>query len=219
MRLAARRARPGSDAGFTLIELLVVIVVIGLITAPLADLIITFSRNADVSADRLALSHDAQIAAAYVARDVASVGMRDYTASYSGTNPLPFKPSVERAAAYNASGHTCGSATTPVAAVRLLSDDWDTSTNPATLRTGIVAYFVVTAGSRHELHRIKCVGGPVPLPEVTLAHNVDPATLTVNCSSTCESATVPQSVTVAFSVSTPRVPAYSITLTGQRRQT
>jgi len=208
-----------SDAGFTLIELLIVIVLLGVITVPLAAVVVAFSRNSAATADRLAVSHDAQVAGAYLARDVAGVGLRDYTAASAPSASLPFKPSIEPGAAYNVGGRTCGTSATPTAAVRFLADDWDTSTSPATLRTDIVAYYLAAGlGGRLALHRMKCAGSATPIADATIAHNVDPGSLAVSCSSACAAATLPQSVTLAFTVSTPRVPATTVTLTGQRRQ-
>jgi prepilin-type N-terminal cleavage/methylation domain-containing protein len=226
------------DAGFTLIELLLVIVLLGLVTVPVAAVVVAFSRNANATSDRLAVSHDAQIAGAYFARDVAGAGLRDYAPGGTGSTTVPFKSSIELNAAYDAGGHTCGTATTPTAAVRFLADDWDTSAAPspsptpaatATLRMDIVAYYLsAVSGGRQSLHRIKCVGSATPV-NVTVAHNVDAGSLSVTCSSTCGSATLPQTVTMTFTVSTPitceqttsgcQVPSYPVTLTGQRRQT
>jgi|SRR5690242_7851270 len=220
MQLTATTQTPRDDAGFTLIELLLVIVLLGLVTVPVAALVVAFSRNANATSDRLAVSHDAQIAGAYLARDVAGAGLRDYSPGVTGSTTVPFKPSIELAAAYDAGGHTCGTTTTPSAVVRFLADDWDTSTNPATLRTDIVAYYLsAVPGGRQALHRIKCVGSATPVGDATVAHNVDPGSLSVTCSSACGSTTLPQTVTMTFTVSTPRVPSYPVTLTGQRRQT
>jgi len=214
MQLNLRR-----DAGFTLIELLIVIVLLGLITVPLAGVVIAFSHNSAATADRLAVSHDEQIAGAYLARDVAGVGLRDYTVASAPSATLPFMPSIELGAAYNAGGRVCGTSATPAAAVRLLSDDWDTSASSATLRTDIVAYYVVDQpGKPSTLHRIKCVGSATPIADITLAHNVVPGSVAVTCSSTCGAAALPQWVTLTFTASTPRVSALTVALTGQRRQ-
>lgn len=207
------------DGGFTLIELLIVIVLLGVITLPLAGIIVGFSRNSAATSDRLAVSHDAQIAGSYLARDVAGVGLRDYSTASAPSASLPFKASIELGAAYNAGGRVCGTSATPAAAVRFLADDWDTSTSPATLRTDIVAYYLAAGtGGRQALHRIKCTGSATPAADLTVAHNVDPGSLTVTCSSACASATLPQSVTLTFTASTAHTPALTITLTGQRRQ-
>jgi len=203
------------DAGFTLVELLISIVILGVIIVPLGNAVIGFIRNTDATSDRLALSHDAQISAAYVARDVAAVGIRDYTVS--GT---PFLPSIQLGAGYSAGGKTCGTPATPTALVRLLSDDWDTSGTTPTVRTDIVAYYLTPpSGDVSELHRILCTSSATPDSDIVLAHDVDPATPSVTCSSTCDAAAVPQRVTLSFAVTKTSVGGYPITLTGQRRQT
>src|SRR5690349_3603139 len=122
-----------NDDGFTLVELLVAIVILAVITMPLAGAVIGVLRNQDATRDRLEVSHDGQLSASYFAQDVATVGLRDYTATPDATGNLAFKPSVQLGAAYNAGGVTCGNASTPVAVVRLLSDDWNSSTTPATV--------------------------------------------------------------------------------------
>ena len=203
-----------SDAGFTLIELLITVVILGVIALPLGNAIIGVLRHTDATTDRLALSHDAQISAAYFGRDVASVGMRDYTP----TGPV-FRPSIQQDAAYNSGGVACGTAATPVAKLRLLSDAWQKDGLVAVRSTDVVAYYLQPAGTVSELHRIKCVGTATPVSDVVLAHNVDPATLTVACSSACGAAAVPEQVTLTFSVTKPAADPYEIILTGQRRQT
>jgi prepilin-type N-terminal cleavage/methylation domain-containing protein len=210
------RPRHNED-GFTLVELLVAIVILAVITVPLADTVIGVLRNQDDTADRLALSHDSQLSASYFAQDVASVGLRDYVAVPDAYGNMPFEPSVQLGAAYDAGGRTCGTASTPVAAVRLLSDSWDGATTPAALTTNIVAYYLKPGTT--ELHRLKCTGSATPVSDVVVAHHVDPATVTVTCSSQCDTATVPRQVTLAFSVTLPSVGAYDISLTGERRQT
>jgi prepilin-type N-terminal cleavage/methylation domain-containing protein len=211
-----RLTRSVRDEGFTLIELLIALAILGLIAFPLANAVIGYVRNSDATTDRMALSHDAQISAAYFARDVAGVGLRDLTAAPTAGGSIPFKNSIQLNAAYDAGGLICGSATTPTARVRFLSDDWDSATSPATQSRRIVAYYLASTGTVGSLHRLLCAGGAVT--DVVIAHNVDPATLAVNCSSACESSTVPQTVTLAFSATLPTVGAYPITLAGQRRQ-
>jgi hypothetical protein len=159
----------------------------------------------------MALSHDAQISAVYFARDVAAVGLRDMSTLGAG-GTIPYKSSIQRDAAYDAGGLVCGSATTPIAKVRFLSDDWDSATIPATRTTRIVAYYL----DDEELHRLVCAGGTTS--DTVLAHNVAPATFSVTGSSALESVPPPQTVTLAFSVTLPSVGGYPITLTGQRRQ-
>lgn len=201
------------DAGFTLIELLVAISILGLIAIPLGNAVIGYVQNAKLTTDRLVLSHDAQISAAYFARDVAGMGIRQD----SGPG---FKASIQIDAAYNAGGHTCGNATTPTARIRFLADDWGPPGSHA-LATAIVAYYLEPAGGVSELHRMKCAGSATPVSDVVVAHNVDPSTpVESSCTTACLGSTPPTQVTLTFSVrATSSGEAYPITLTGQRRQT
>jgi len=198
-----------ADNGLTLIEVLVTIVILGIITAALGRAVISYVKYSNATSDRLAQSHDAQVSAAYFAQDVASFGMRDYTA-----NGTPMVSSIQVNAAYNAGGKTCGTAATPVALVRFLSDDWDSASSPPVLGTDVVAYYL----SGTALRRMKCVRSTTAASDVIVAHYVDPATLSLTCVNGCGAADVPQ-VTLAFTVIKPAVAAYPVTLNGQRRQT
>lgn len=215
MRLTNHR----HDAGVTVIELLIAITVLAVISAPLANAIIGFLRSSDVALERMVLSHDAQISAAYFARDVASIGIRDYSGGVDFTGTVPFEASVQTAATFNEGGIACGSAATPVAAVRFLSDNWTTSGTTWVVSTDVVSYYLQTVGSVAELRRMKCTGSANPLSDITMAHNVDPATVSVTCSSSCSATAVPEQVTLSFTVRTGNATPYPISLSGQRRQT
>jgi prepilin-type N-terminal cleavage/methylation domain-containing protein len=204
------------DAGFTLVELLIAIVVLGVISAPLANLVISGLQHTRTASTRLELSHDAQISTTYFGQDVASVGVRDYLAA-PGVGGLPFKQSVQLDAAFNAGGAVCGTGATPAAKIRLLSDDWDNSGATATSTVDVVAYYLVPAGTTGELHRLKCAAGAVS--DIVVAHHVDPASLAVACGGPCDTAAVPQRVTLSFTATMPDATPYPISLNGQRRQT
>ncbi len=202
-----------SDAGFTLIELLVVVVILGVVAAPIANAVIVSIRNTDATSARLAVSHDAQQSSAFFAQDVAAVGLRDYSGQVAN-GQVPYSPSIQLGAARDSGGQVCGTAATPVSLVRLLSDDWDSSTPAATRRTAIVAYYL--AGT--ELHRLRCLDSAA-LSDSVVAHNVDPATPVITCSSTCTAAAVPLWVKFTFTAVARNADPYPITLFGQRRQT
>jgi prepilin-type N-terminal cleavage/methylation domain-containing protein len=204
--LPSRRA----DAGFTLIELLVSITILGLIAFPLANTVIGVMLNMDSSSARMSASHSAQMSTTYFAQDVETVGVRDYTA-----NNAPTKTSILLSG--NA-GSTCGASGT-AALVRFLSDSHDTSTSPATLRSAVVSWAVVSTPGDSQLVRTRCVDGST-LAQITVAHNLSlsPAP-TLTCSSTCNASAVPQSVTLAFTVAPPEADPYAVTLIGGRRQT
>jgi len=210
-----RRHLRRGDGGFTLVELMLTIAILGVITIPLSNVVIGALHHQRATADRLALSHDAQISAAYFAQDVGSIGVRDYSVTAPPNSSQPYRPSIQLDAAYDAGGTVCGTAATPVARLRFLSDDWDYSGVTPAVGTHVVAYYL--AG--RELRRIKCAGATTPGSDIVLAHNVEPATLTVTCSTPCTAAAVPQQVALAFTVSTLAAGTHQITLNGQRRQT
>lgn len=200
------------DAGFTLVELLIVVVLLGVVVAPAATAVVTSIRTSDATSARLELSHDAQQSAAFFAQDVATTGLRDYSGQIAN-GAVPFSPSVQLDAAYDAGGQVCGTAATPVSALRLLSDDWDTSTPAATRRTAVVAYYLTGT----ELHRLRCLAAAV-VGDSVVAHHVQAGSLAVTCASTCTVADVPLWVRLAFTAASDRADPYPVTLFGQRRQ-
>jgi prepilin-type N-terminal cleavage/methylation domain-containing protein len=202
------------ERGVTLVEVLVAIVVIGIIVVPLGNALLTYLRHTDEVNRRLSESHDAQIAAAYWAQDVQSVGTRDWSA-----HPFPLVASIEQNAPVGGGLYPCGLVGTPNAVVRFAWDDpANASGTPSVVR---VAYVVMTSGGERQLRRITCVGNATPTSTLVLAHNVDPSfTPTVTCSTACGSApAVPQSVTMTLRIRDPaNATAFTVTLTGQRRQ-
>jgi prepilin-type N-terminal cleavage/methylation domain-containing protein len=203
-----------SDAGFTLVELLIVVVLLGVVIAPAATALVTSIRTTDATTARLELSHDAQQSAAFFAQDVATTGLRDYSGQIAN-GAVPFSPSVQLDASFNADGQVCGTAATPVSVLRLLSDDWDTSTPAATRRTVVVAYYLTGT----ELHRLRCLGSAT-VSDAVVAHHVEPGSIKVTCSSTCTAADVPLWVKLTFTAVSDRADPdpYPVTLFGQRRQ-
>jgi hypothetical protein len=67
---------------------------------------------------------------------------------------------------------------------------------------------------------MKCVAGTTVTSDKVVAHHVSAAP-TVNCSVGCTgtSTSVPQQLTLVFTVTAPSADPYTITLTGQWRQT
>jgi prepilin-type N-terminal cleavage/methylation domain-containing protein len=203
---------PGADDGFTLVELILAVLILGVISVPLGDIVFAFLRNSDATTARLLESRDVQIASAYWAQDVASIGTR------SPTSPYPLTQSVETGVPYASSLFPCGtSGTTPVVTLA-----WDDSPAPDDTTLVRVAYVVQTVAGQGELHRLRCEGSAIALNDVTLARGLDPSTPPeVACSTACAAApAVPKTVKLTLSLKDPknRDNAYVVTLTGQRRQ-
>ena len=206
------RLRRGAD-GFTLVELLVAIVILGIITVPLSNVVIGYFRNTDATTARLIESHDAQISSAYWAQDVASIGTRSTTA------PYPLNQSVWTGAS---SLYLCPTAGTPIVSLA-----WDDFTSAGTRTLIQVVYVVQTVSGQTELHRVRCQGSAAVVSDVNLAHDLDPSTPpTVACLGTsgvnCAAAgpDVPKFVTLTLTIKDPKNlgAAYVVKLTGQRRQ-
>jgi prepilin-type N-terminal cleavage/methylation domain-containing protein len=211
-----RRFVRHDDRGVTLTEVLVAVAILGIIAVPLGNAMINFLRQSDSVNQRLSESHDVQVAAAYFAQDVQSIGVRNW-----GTAPFALAQSIETNAPPTTGLYPCGRAGLPNALVRFGWDDPATAAGtPSVVR---VAYIVVTAGGERQLQRLTCVGSSTPTSTLVLAHNVHTTTPTVVCAnpSTCSSATVPQTVTLTIQIKDPANTGSALTviLKGQRRQT
>jgi prepilin-type N-terminal cleavage/methylation domain-containing protein len=198
------------DRGVTLLEVLLAVVLLSIIMVPLANALIAFIRNTNATNERLAASHDAQIAAAYFAQDVQSIGLHDWT-----TAPYAFKTSVE---------HRCGPAETPNAVIRLAWDDPTAATG--TPQAVVVSYVVRTEGAERQLHRVRCNGSGAVLDDIIVAHNLvaDPVATCRNAAGAtqaCAGPPVPQSIEMPLQlrVSGSANSILTVTLVGQRRQT
>jgi prepilin-type N-terminal cleavage/methylation domain-containing protein len=201
MFLTGRRAR-GRDTGFTLIELLVCIVILGIIAVPLSMALFSYFKNSDSTQARLSESHDAQIAAAYFAQDVASVGTR---ASDSGN---PYNTSVWLS---DTGPYPCGGSGT------ILKLAWDDYAAVSTKTIVAVAYVVEDTT---ELHRVVCRSGSTT--DITVVHNLA-GTPAIRCGAPgCTASTTPPqtiTMTVAVKAAGNNGDPYTFTLSGDRRQT
>jgi len=211
--------RREGDAGFTLIELLLVVVILGIIAAPLANVVTSFFINSATTTARLSGSHDEQLATAYFAQDVANLGTRDQTSLVAAqsvwTGAFP--------------AGTCGAGVgTPV--VLLAWDDvaWTGSAAQATVDQA--AYVLQAVSGQTQLHRLFCTGASLTSQSVSsdavIAHNIVAPLPIVACAGTgCPTSgpTVPGSITLTLNLrsSDPgnRGQTLQVTLTGQRRQT
>lgn len=200
-----------SDGGFTLIELLLTVVILGVITIPLANFVISYFVNTTTTAGRLSESHDEQIASSYFSDDVSNVGTRDATLAltqsvWTGSFPAG----------------SCGSSAAAADQILLLKWDDVTWTGSAESdRVDSAAYVRVTASGETQLHRVYCQGS-TQISDVVIVHNLDAATApVVTCSSTCTAAAVPSTISLQLriAVAAGRSDPMTMTLTGQRRQT
>jgi prepilin-type N-terminal cleavage/methylation domain-containing protein len=214
------------DAGFTLVELLMSVVILGIIAVPLAGVVLGYLQNAGATSARMSESHDAQMAAAYFAQDVQALGVRDYSDTTTFDHPL--LSSVETGVAAAAGAYPCGPAGTPDAVVRLAWDDWDgvpsgASASPIRVR----AAYVVQNGT--ELHRLVCRGSSAAVSDIVVAHDLVSPFAAVTCTDragiaaacTGGGTAVPGTVSLRLTIQDPQSDAgstYSVTLTGQRRQ-
>ena len=193
------------DDGFTLVELLVAIVIAGVISAPLASVVIGYFHNTDTTTARLLRSHDVQIASSYWEQDVASIGQRDAQRALQPSIQLP---------AMTSESHCTSTGT-----VATFSwDDFANATDPATVVSVSYRVSYDTVSNQCELHRVRSTS---PATDVILVHNLDPAKPpTVTCSTTCTAApTANEVVTLTLSLTDPGSPGgvWKVPLIGQRR--
>lgn len=198
----SRRLR--SDAGFTLLELVIAIVIMGVITIPLANFVIAYFQNYTQTEARFSESHDVQIASAYFSQDVSNLGVRS---SYTST---AFQQSVWTTgfpAAF------CGQST----GTALLLIKWSDPVDYTQVHS--VAY-VANSGT---LRRVYCAVGTTNTSVTTMVHNLvypdSGNTSPVTCSPDCSGA--PTSVTLTLSIRASgdsSIWAPRPVLTAQRRQ-
>lgn len=218
LRLAPLRVASRRDDGFTLVELLVALVILSLIVAPLAAAVVAYYRHTNQTTDRMAESHDAQMAAVWFTRDVQNVGVRDWNAT-----GLPLQQSIEINAPALGGRYPCGGDGTPEAVVRFA---WNEPVAGASPALWVAAYVVVPAGEERQLRRLTCRDGAV-VADLVVAHHLDPSANPVitcrdNAGASVPCSVVPPPTRVELSLSL-RAPSstqpYIVTLEAQRRQT
>jgi prepilin-type N-terminal cleavage/methylation domain-containing protein len=207
--LTRLRAR-GGDSGVTLIEVLVAVVLLSIIIVPLGNALISFFKNTNATTNRLAESHDEQIAAAYFGQDVQSIGVRDWTGP-----PFTLQTSVEQNVGPTAGIYKCGAASLPAATLRFA---WNDPTGDTSTQVVIVSYVVETVSGAKQLHRVRCAGGSTtPTSDIVLAHDL----LSVGTPTFTGSSTIPQAISWTLNIRAPSNSgaALVVALYGQRRQT
>jgi prepilin-type N-terminal cleavage/methylation domain-containing protein len=202
--------RTRDDRGLTLIELLVTIAILGVIAVPLSAALITYFQHTDETNQRLSLSHDSQIAAAYFAQDVVGMGIRNW-----GDPGFPLVQSVYRSTSGPA---PCGTGDQLV--MRLLRDDPTEARGTAGVLA--VAYWVRTVGGQKQLARVECAADHTVKSDVVVAHNLDSVDPPSCGPVACTDPSVPQTVTLVLHLRSPSLNSSDsliVTLAGQRRDT
>ena len=150
-----RLRRRSSDAGFTLVELVVTITIMGVIIVPVSNFVLAYFKNLTSTQNRLADSHDVQIAAAYFSKDVANVGM------HVSATDVTFVQSVFT----SPTGTYCGSSLGGTTLLLLKWDDWTVSggANPTGVSAGPhSAAYVVKSGRCTGFIALPAAQAPTP---------------------------------------------------------
>lgn len=214
------RGRPRDQSGFTLIELVVTVAILGIIASVLLGVVLQYLKVSGVTQARLVESTDQQFISAYWQADVSSLGQRDFTPS-SPSNPVPAKQSVFVG---TAGPGNCGTSVGTI----VVAFAWDEFTVDAADPSNAwnstpqeVAYVTTSAGSQSVLERVRCRNGVADAP-LTVAHTLDPGTpIKITCDTTCDSATLPNRVSMQFTVrdtAQPDSTGYTTTVSADRRQ-
>jgi prepilin-type N-terminal cleavage/methylation domain-containing protein len=216
MRLTCRRVRDlrRSDDGFTLIELVLSVAILGVVASALCGIMLQYLKTTSDTSARLTESTDQQFISTYWQNDVSSLGQRALVATIIAPTQ-----SVFVGAAYTGGCRIAGSGV--VVAFSWNEFAYDVSDAAAAWNTTLqeVSYVTVANGTRLTLRRVRCHGGTVDAP-VTVAHNLT-ATPTIACDTACGSATLPNRVSMTFTVrdpDRPTSPGYTTTVSADRRQ-
>lgn len=209
-----RRAR--DDDGFTLIELVLSVAILGVVSAALLGIVFQYAKTTRDTSARLNESTDEQFVSTYWQNDVSSLGRRSLALA-SGTF------STEQSVFVGSAGPGgCGSAVGSVV-VGFAWNEFDVGTaspaDPWGSTAQRVAYVTVPNGTRFLLQRVRCRNGVADAP-LTVAHNLTGAP-TVSCDVSCGSTTLPNRVSMTFTVkdaANANSQGYTTTVSADRRQ-
>lgn len=217
MRLIQKRLRSRvSDDGFTLIEMIVTVAILGVISAGLVGVVFQYLKTVGDTRTRLSESTDQQFISTYWQNDVSSLGRRAFNPT--DTDPVPSMQSVYIGAAGPGG---CGDGVGAVI-VAFAWQEYAVNSTPANAWTATpqeVAYVRVGGSAPFTLKRVRCKNGVAEAPH-TVAHNLT-GTPTISCDTTCTAATLPNRVSMQFTVrdvSEPGSPGYTTTVSADRRQ-
>lgn len=221
-RLLPRRR---DDAGFTLIELVVTISIVGVILVAVTGVVIQYLKTETATAARFTESNTVQLAAAYWERDASSAGLRSSTYD-AGTHSFPLTPSVDYPYTGSLSGAGCTIPGTGIVAFTWGQYDSASSDTPTPVTVTYSAQSSgVGANLRYNLVRSRCRKNGATWTRTSssvITQNLV-SLPTVTCSSTCNGAMPPKTVSMVLTSSDPNNDDggahYSATLTGERRQT
>lgn len=195
--MLTRRAR---DEGFTLVELMITITIISVIAFPLMGMMFQYLRNANETNARLTESSDPQFVSAFWQQDVSSLGT--HGAVSGGTIPNGTSGSVWLSGNPVPTGVPSGCSAIANMVVGFAWNDYQTASSTDGTATWTAAnnasvYFTDTNKGQTRLWRTRCNGATVQTN--ILAHYLT-QTPTVVCSSTCNAATPPSTVSITLNV-------------------
>jgi len=222
VRVNLRRSRrERSDEGFTLIEMVISVAILGIVSAALFGIVLQYAKTTGDTAARLTESTDQQFISTYWQDDVSSLGRRTFNAT-TGTFGTDQSVFVGGGGPGNC-GISVGSVAVTLAwnefavGVAPAADPWVTTTHQIAYVTVPVT---VPSGTWPLLKRVRCKNGAMVGLPVTVARNLT-GTPTISCDTTCGATTLPNRVSMTFTVRDkdhPTSQGYTTTVSADRRQ-